>query len=237
MKKCSVCKKEFPETSEFFYWRYKGRGIFQAKCKTCNKTASKKYREDNPEKAKAAVDRWKNADPARAKKSVRNSYHKNKLKYTSKKRLHYVNNKEKYIKEANERRSKNPKKYREYDNRSSARYRATKVGNIRGRISAQISNVMRGKKMGRRWEILVGYSAQELIAHIEKLFLDGMSWENRHKWHIDHIIPVSAFNFTKPEHRDFKRCWALKNLRPLWAKDNMRKHAKLDKPFQPSLLL
>ncbi|GAI73524.1 unnamed protein product, partial [marine sediment metagenome] len=33
--------------------------------------------------------------------------------------------------------------------------------------------------------------------------------------HIDHIIPKSAFNFTKPEHTDFKRCWALDNLRLL----------------------
>ena len=89
--------------------------------------------------------------------------------------------------------------------------------------------------MGRRWETLVGYTAQDLIKHIESQFVDGMNWENRHRWHIDHIIPVSAFNFTEPEHIDFKRCWALENLQPLWAKDNMRKHAKLDKPFQPSL--
>lgn len=34
---------------------------------------------------------------------------------------------------------------------------------------------------------------------------------------------------------DFKRCWALRNLQLLPAKDNLRKNAKIGKPFQPSL--
>jgi len=32
-----------------------------------------------------------------------------------------------------------------------------------------------------------------------------------------------------------KRCWALSNLRLLPAKENMIKHNKLDRPFQPAL--
>jgi hypothetical protein len=62
------------------------------------------------------------------------------------------------------------------------------------------------------------------------------SW-SRAGWHINHVIPISAFNFSSPEDIDFKKCWALKNLRPLWAKDNFSKNARLDKPFQPSLAL
>jgi hypothetical protein len=64
-----------------------------------------------------------------------------------------------------------------------------------------------------------------------------MSWENYGKWHIDHRIPIDAFNFTCPEDIDFTQCWALRNLRPLWAVDNIKKSNKLEKPFQPSLLL
>ena len=64
-----------------------------------------------------------------------------------------------------------------------------------------------------------------------------MIWGNYGDWHIDHKIPISAFNFTKPEHEDFKRCWALSNLQPLWAKDNISKNAKLEKHFQPSLAI
>ena len=55
------------------------------------------------------------------------------------------------------------------------------------------------------------------------------------KLHIDHIIPISAFNFTKPEHINFKRCWGLSNLRLLPAKENRIKKDKIIKPFQLAL--
>jgi len=31
--------------------------------------------------------------------------------------------------------------------------------------------------------------------------------------------------------------WAMENLQPLWAEDNLKKHAKLDRSFQPSLAI
>lgn len=46
-------------------------------------------------------------------------------------------------------------------------------------------------------------------------------------WHIDHKLPVASFNFDSPEHLDFKKCWALENLQPLWAKENISKGAKV----------
>jgi hypothetical protein len=84
--------------------------------------------------------------------------------------------------------------------------------------------------------LLVGYSLDRLRRHLERKFLPGMSWANMGSWHVDHIIPVSVFNFKTAEDVDFKKCWALKNLQPLWAADNMAKKNKLDKPFQPSLV-
>lgn len=75
----------------------------------------------------------------------------------------------------------------------------------------------------------VGYSFDQLRFHIESQFNDGMTWENYGNpkqgkgWHIDHIIPTCAFGFSSYEDEDFKKCWALSNLRPLWAEDNLRK--------------
>ncbi|GAG90799.1 unnamed protein product, partial [marine sediment metagenome] len=60
-----------------------------------------------------------------------------------------------------------------------------------------------------------------------------MTWKNQGKWHLEHKVPVSAFNFSSSDHIDFKRCWALSNLQPMWAKENLSKSAKIDKPFQP----
>lgn len=66
-----------------------------------------------------------------------------------------------------------------------------------------------------------------------------MTWEKylEGKIHIDHKTPKTVFNFTQPEHEDFKRCWALSNLQPMWANENWSKGTKLTKHFQPSLLL
>jgi len=52
-----------------------------------------------------------------------------------------------------------------------------------------------------------------------------MSWENIGDWHIDHIVPLSRFKVSGPDDPELRRAWALTNLRPLWAKDNMRKSA------------
>ena len=63
----------------------------------------------------------------------------------------------------------------------------------------------------------------DLIKYLEALFQDGMSWKNMGEWHIDHKTPISAFNFTGPFDLDFKHCWALSNLQPLWAFDKESK--------------
>jgi len=65
----------------------------------------------------------------------------------------------------------------------------------------------------------------------------GYCWQDflEGKLHIDHKIPISAFNFTKSEHIDFKRCWALSNLQLLPARENIIKSNHLSKPFQPAL--
>ena len=80
-------------------------------------------------------------------------------------------------------------------------------------------------KTSKTYEIL-GYDSEELISHLEAQFVEGMNWEDSHLWHIDHIIPLNAFNYDSVDHPEFKVCWSLGNLRPIWAKDNMRKNDK-----------
>ncbi len=40
-------------------------------------------------------------------------------------------------------------------------------------------------------------------------------------WHIDHKIPHSEFKYTSMDDPEFKKCWALENLRPYSAKQNV----------------
>ena len=53
-----------------------------------------------------------------------------------------------------------------------------------------------------------------------------MTWDNYGKWHIDHIYPISLFDKEKIKNynsQEFKDCWTLKNLQPLWAFENISK--------------
>ena len=87
-------------------------------------------------------------------------------------------------------------------------------------------------KCGRKWEELVGYSVDALAEHLEARFQPGMSWGNYGTWHIDHVIPISFFDFVSADDAEFGMCWDLSNLRPLWGEENVRKHAKLPGPWQ-----
>lgn len=145
---------------------------------------------------------------------------------------------EKYKETIKKCRKNKPDKYREINRRNVYKYRQTLKGKLNNNMCRAVNHSVKGFKNGRGWEKLVNFNFEQLKKHLEKQFVDGMTWENYGKsWHIDHIIPKSAFNYEKPEDEDFKRCWALKNLRPLEALENFKKNAKLIKHFQPSLRL
>lgn len=97
---------------------------------------------------------------------------------------------------------------------------------IDGRISALIRQALRENKAGKSWESLVGYTVKDLMDHLEKQFVSGMSWDNMGEWHIDHIKPRSSFSYDSPTDPDFRECWKLENLQPLWAIDNLKKGNK-----------
>jgi hypothetical protein len=72
-------------------------------------------------------------------------------------------------------------------------------------------------------EKLFGYTITQLKAHLESHFHDGMDWPAfmRGEIHIDHIKPQAAFDLLDDD--QYRQCWALSNLRPLWAADNLAK--------------
>jgi len=109
----------------------------------------------------------------------------------------------------------------------NVRIRSQRKKQMRGRcgiVSANISQAIKGRLSWDRFKRIVGYEMSELKQHLERQFTKGMSWDNYGEWHIDHIIPKSSFDPDNPE--EIKACWALPNLRPLWAKQNISKGAK-----------
>jgi hypothetical protein len=93
-------------------------------------------------------------------------------------------------------------------------------------IRGSLRRIFTNWKGGRvKMESVMGYTCEELRAHIEKQFVDGMSWENRSSWHIDHIIPIAHHLKNGETNPAVINC--LSNLQPLWAKPNMSKGSKV----------
>jgi len=74
----------------------------------------------------------------------------------------------------------------------------------------------------------LGCTPEQLRAHIEAQWTEGMTWETYGPglkgWHIDHIKPCSAFDMTHQSQRE--ACFHYTNLRPLWGAENIAKSDK-----------
>jgi len=180
--------------------------------------------------------------------------YKNKEDEKQRDKQYYQKNKETILKRRKQWRKDNPKKTKQYRteyrkenyeklNKQRRQYQKHKREtdlrfNLNDRISKAIRKSLKNNKAGKHWETLVGYTTNDLIKHLKKTMPKGYAWQDYldGKLHIDHIIPISAHNFTNPKHVDFRRCWALDNLQLLPAKENISKSNKLEKPFQPALL-
>ena len=263
-KKCNKCHetkilKEFNLSKESLDGR-------KSWCKSCtserNKEWFRKLKIERPDKyvlrkrrheEKIAIEKRNHPEEYRQKMVFYRKKYKEKTSAYNKR--YWAAHKEKYSVPADKRRKKNPERARELATLRKMRWKlknpekvretrkahyqkmyATAKGKLNSRMSTGIRKAIKVNKKRRSWESLVGYTLSELKKHIEKNFAEGMSWENMDKWDIDHVIPVSAFNFTRAEDVDFKHCWSLKNLRPLWRKQNISKRDKLEIPFQPALL-
>ena len=94
-------------------------------------------------------------------------------------------------------------------------------------IRQSLKKISQSKKK-KSWESVVGYTVEDLRAHLESQFLPGMGWHNIGEWHIDHISPLSAACFKSADDPAFRKVWALSNLRPLWGRLNLIKGPRTD---------
>lgn len=108
----------------------------------------------------------------------------------------------------------------------NARRKKDPAWRVSSHMRTLIHRGLKGRKQGRSWRSFVPYTLDELMRHLERQFHSGMSWENHGSaWHIDHIVPLNVFSFASADDPEFRAAWALTNLRPLWAFDNLTKNA------------
>lgn len=91
------------------------------------------------------------------------------------------------------------------------------------RISEGVRIALKGRKAGRKWEAILGFTLDDLVRHLDRQFAKGMGWHNMGEWHIDHIVPKASFSYSSETDPAFRAAWALTNLRPLWAVENIAK--------------
>ena len=214
MKQCSKCKKLLPE--DYFSPDKRVKSGLQSICRKCHyifySECSKRWKGENKEKIKSCRKKWNADNPLRLK-----NYHKVYRQKYKKEIRDYQR----------EWKIKNPEKVRA----GIKKRRLNPKNRLDDSISESIRKVLRGKKAGRKWEILTGYKLENLITHLEKQFDDKMSWDNYGSyWEIDHIQPKSLFHYEEPEDIEFRKCWALENLQPLEKLLNRKKYNKV----QPS---
>jgi len=180
---------------------------------------------ENVERANMSKAAWVERNPASAKES------KDKWLLENKDRAKVL---------AKEARTRNPEAYKAIAKRTAQKNRA-KINKraatrqkerrktdymfaMRCRVRARLTTAFQNRRIpkGTRTETMIGCDWQTLANFIQSQFSRGMSWANRSRWHIDHIIPLASAE----DEEELRRLCHYTNLRPLWGAENLSKGAK-----------
>lgn len=231
-RECIKCK----EVKDIVEYSKKTKTRYSTKCRVCtnkydNERRKRKYHED--ENYRNELKR-KRAERDKLKKSI--SEEDWKLLKENRKKL---KDNDDYRKELNRKRYERMKRkmlideeYRKRINRKSTvrkrkKYHNDHVYKLRSHMKTTIKQIIKKRfgapKSGPTAEIL-GLCSVEFFNYIESLFQDGMTWDNRSEWHIDHIVPVSVAQTID----EVKYLNHYTNLRPMWGEENISKGDKID---------
>lgn len=221
LRKCTCCQIK-KNISEFGTRQRKTRNgetklYLSIYCKECEKLKAKLWRIERPEKTKEYNAREDVKIKKKEWEQHNNSYESRKTYFQQ----YYQNNVEE-IKmiwdtlQFKDRKRRYRKKCRQND----------PIFRMRENISNAILKALKKGKSNKAGQSIMQflvYTIGDLKVHLQDKFDKNMTWYNYGSyWHIDHIIPQSDLPFTSMEDDNFKKCWALANLRPLEAKQNMK---------------
>ena len=213
--------------------------IYRENNKDIIKEQKRVWYKENREKANEMYRNWYAANLEREREKARAYRAEHEEEVKEYQRIYRENNKEASAKYHCAYHLANSEKHAEYQaeyrkaNRDKARaYVRNRLDNdVQYRLSMGLRSRMRqaiknGYKSGSAVNDL-GCSINELKVYLESLFEIGMTWGNwaLDGWHLDHIKPLAAFDLTDRD--QFLEACHYTNLQPLWAKDNLRKGAKI----------
>jgi len=185
--------------------------------------SSRKCYQKHKDKRKTANKAWAKANPEKVAEIQQR--HEGSSKRRAYLKEYYQKNKDKYRARSDKWRRDNPERTRALGRKSMGKLRANPVSAYALRVRSLLSCALERKgfwKTGRTEEI-VGCSWLDFSAHLESRFLDGMNHDNRHLWHLDHIVPVALARNAQ----EVNILNHFTNLRPLWGPENLSKGKKL----------
>jgi hypothetical protein len=205
-KTCTNCGEE--KRLECFSKCSRSKDGKQYRCKSCNKA----YNESNRE---------------RIKEQKRKYYLDKKGNFLKRGRDYYQHNREQRLAYQSEYNQLNRDKIRAYKRTwKLGRYAADPLFAVELRCRRRILHALNGQGFSKKatTKDMLGCTYEELMTHLESQFVEGMSWDNRSEWHIDHIVPLAS---AESEEEILGLCHYT-NLQPLWAHENLAKGARLD---------
>lgn len=221
---CSICGVVYAHSADNFYKSKKSRSGLDTACKECVKAKAREWRKENKIRKKLSDALYAKRKSMEISAYQRDYRQKNSAKakeyfeeYSKKNREKLLRQKREYFQRPEVKERVN--KYQKSRRKSDPKYRLFSA--FRSAVSGMVSG-----KIGATRHL--PYTAEELCRHLERQFVKGMSWENYGDWHVDHITPCASFNISgDPKCNEFQACWALTNLRPMWASENMSKQDKI----------
>lgn len=224
-------------------WREENKEYIKEYHKTENykekeKRSRKKYYAKNKEKLLKQCKEWREKKKELDPNYNIERYYKHRNNQLARKRKKYEEEKDIHLAKNKEWRGKNQAWMKQYKaerrtidkDRIIQRYREEPSFRLKVILRRRIADCIKRNKMSKDLHTmeLLGTHIETARKHIENQFKEGMTWENHGNkgWHIDHIIPCSAFDLTDIEQQ--KKCFHYTNLQPLWWWENLSKQNKLD---------
>jgi hypothetical protein len=200
-------------------------------CYECSKQNNRDWHKDNPDLAREKYERfleenptyyvdYNRAHPEECKAANKRWRKRNPDKHAAEVRRYILRHQDRI--------------YAERRRKNKERRKTDPVFCVRQNMAARLSMAIRaalGKKSASTME-LVGCEIEELMAHLERQFLPGMTWSNYGKkkdcWSIDHIRPCASYDLRNPKEQ--RACFHFSNLQPLWHSLNLAKKDRYQHP-------
>lgn len=234
IKICKKCNLSKILNIDNFNWR-KDNNKWRETCRLCIKLIAKKRYKEKTEEIKTKAQQYREKHREEIRLHAMEYNHRDEV--IKRMQQYRKDNRKALRKKEKEWRTKNPEKAKIIAYKKAKIQRLKLINRVKAHVSRQINFALHrsnSSKCGESCMKYLPYSIQDLKQYLESQFEPWMSWENwgvfkktwndqdpsTWTWQIDHIVPQSCLPYVSMTEENFKKCWALENLRPFSAKQN-----------------